>query len=482
MRFGWLKRLSGQLVLSHVFVAVVVLAFALGVAQLTFRHYLAVTQLTQLSEQGQVIARNVGPQYFSGTMPDYVAKDYIHILQGALKAQVTLVSDTGQVELPPTGNIQFQAVGIPESALARVAEQGQVYRGIVDNVAIVGVPVKAGPSYLGPSYGPNILGAVFVESPLSISQGTANTLTRLLLLGELVAVIMVGALAYAISWRLSRPLQELRRVVAGTGRADDAPRVPAAEDQGPLEVQELAREFNRLEDRIQAQVGQLKREAEARDALLAHVAHDLRTPLTSIRGFLEAVKDGVATGDAGDRAVQVAWEETLRLQRLVNRLLRATRIRSESGTMVPLSLHQIVGKTMERVKPVMDEKDLKLVWSTQEDATVLANEDYLVEALVNVVDNAVKWSPEGGTITIETIRETSRAVVRVSDQGPGIPEELLPRVFERFVTGDASRQSSNGLGLFIVDEVMRHHRGGVDIHSTPGEGTTVELWLPCATG
>lgn len=478
MQFGWLKRLSSQLVLSHVFVAVVVLAFAFGVAQLTFRHYLMTSQLTQLAKQGKVIARDVGPPFFTGSMSDYVAQEYIHLLEGTLKAQVILVSDTGVVQLPPTGNIRFRPVGIPNAALSQVLESGREYRGTVHDIAMVGVPVKVGVSALGPAYGPDITGAVFVESPLSISQGTANSLARLLLLGELGAVIMVGALAYAISWRLSKPLEELRQVVAGAGRSEDAPRVRAAEGEGPLEVQALASEFNRLEDRIESQVGQLRWEAEARDALLAHVAHDLRTPLTSIRGFLEAMKDGVATEDARERAVNVAWEETLRLQRLVNRLLRATRIRSEGGPMVPLSLSQVVAKTVERFMPVMGDKQLQLVWETQEDGLIAANEDYLVEALVNVLDNAVKWSPRHGTIRVDTLIQDQVARILVTDQGPGIPEELLPRVFDRFVTGDASRQSSNGLGLFIVDEVMRQHGGGVKISSQEGVGTTVELWLP----
>lgn len=477
MQVGWFKRLSGQLVLSHVFVAVVVLAFAFGVAQLTFRHYLASSQLTQIADQGQVIASSVGPGYFTGAISPNEAQAYIHVLQGTLKAQVTFVSDTGLVVLPPTGNIHFRTVPIPDVALSEVVERRREYRGTVDNVVVVGVPVVVGSSYLGT---PDVQGAVFVESPLSFSRKTANSLTRLLLLGELGAVIMVGALAYAISWRMSRPLVELRGVVAGAGQSGEGGRMRAGEGEGPLEVQELAREFNRLQDRVEVQMGQLKREAEARDALMAHVAHDLRTPLTSIRGFLEAMKDGVATGPAGARAVDVAWEETLRLQRLVNRLLRATRIRSEGGLLAPMSLNRVVDKTLERVMPVFTPKSIRLDWERQEDAQVLANEDYLVEALVNVLDNAVKWSPEGGTIRVSLDRDGNRARIRVTDQGPGIPEELLPRVFERFVTGDASRQSSNGLGLFIVDEVMRQHGGGVAIQSHAGTGTTVELWLPIA--
>lgn len=245
-----------------------------------------------------------------------------------------------------------------------------------------------------------------------------------------------------------------------------------------MEVQALAHEFNRLEDRIAAQVDQLKREGEARDALMAHVAHDLRTPLTSIRGFLEALKDGVVTGIQKDRAVAVAWEETLRLQRLVNRLLRATRIRSEGVPMHPLSVTDWVEKTLERVRPVLEKKGIRADWVTRQNGYVDGNEDYLVEALVNILDNAVKWSPADGVIRLDTEEVQDYMVVRVRDRGPGIPDELLPRVFERFVTGDPSRQQSSGLGLSIVDEVMRRHHGRVEIQSPDGEGTEVALWLP----
>jgi signal transduction histidine kinase len=324
----------------------------------------------------------------------------------------------------------------------------------------------------------NVAAGLFLEAPLSESTSTANTLTKLLVFGEIGAIIVVGALAYAIATRLSGPLAQLRGVVAGAGRTGDGPAGRAIEDEGPVEVQALAHEFNRLQDRIDAQMTQLKREADARDALLAHVAHDLRTPLTSIRGFLEAIRDGVAVDESHDRAVEVAWEETLRLQRLVNRLLKATRIRSEGGPMEILSLRAVVEKTLERIGPVMDQQHVALAWDVHDDGPVYGNEDYLVEALLNILDNAIKWSPEGSTIRVGSERRDGTMAVWVRDEGPGIPEELLPRIFERFVTGDPSRQQSSGLGLSIVDEVARQHGGRVHIQSNSEQGTTVELVLP----
>lgn len=472
----WFRRLSGQLVLSHVFVAVAVLAFALGVSQFTFRQYLINSQTTVLTTEAESVAHfmpRVFPQLYVGE----VSPILFSVLQGTL-------NDRLYVYGPPINNhldthpyiynnpSTVPPITVPKDILRQVIRGGHDYQGRLDaDVILVGIPFVAGQGSTGPIYG-----GVFLESALSLSNHTASSLTRLLLWGEIAAAILVGALAYVISWRLSRPLQNLRQVVSQMGRGEET-RVRAVEE-GPLEVEALAHEFNRLEERIDTQVAQLTREAAARDALMAHVAHDLRTPLTSIRGFLEAIRDGVVSDEAHDRAVEVAWEETLRLQRLVDRLLRATRIRSEGGPMAPLQVSDWVEKTLERVEPVAEKKSVKIRWDGRETGWINGNEDFLMEALVNVVDNAIKWSPEEGTITVDTIRDGDEIMVEVKDEGPGIPEELLPRVFERFVTGDKSRQLSNGLGLSIVDEVMRQHHGSASIASQVGRGTTVTLHLP----
>ncbi len=469
---NWARGLSGQLVLSHVFVAAVVLAFALGVAQITFRTYLVRHQLEGLKSQAVTIDQEVMRPFFSGSLTLNTAEVLIHLIQGTFADRVYVyeVPQAPAVIDIPNGNVP--SLRPSSQALAQVFVAGRPYRATIRGIAIIGMPVYAGPN--------NVAGGFFVESPLSSASSTANSLTRLLLFGEIGAIILVGALAYAIAGRLSGPLVQLRRVVAGSGRSRVAPNRRAQEGEGPAEVQALAHEFNRLEDRIETQMNQLKREADARDALMAHVAHDLRTPLTSIRGFLEAVQDGVAEGDSHDRAIEVAWEETLRLQRLVDRLLKATRIKSEGGPMAPLSTLSWVKKTLERVNPVLEQHQLSLHWVKEEDGIIVGNEDYLVEALLNLLDNAIKWAPAGSVIEVGSQKKQGHLVVSVRDYGPGIPEELLPRVFERFVTGDASRQQSSGLGLSIVDEVVKQHHGRVRISSRPGEGTMVELVLPMA--
>ena len=243
-------------------------------------------------------------------------------------------------------------------------------------------------------------------------------------------------------------------------------------------MQDLAQEFNKLADRIGFQVPQLTNEAEIRDALLAHVAHDLRTPLTSIRGFLEAIRDRVVEGPELERAVDIAYEETMRVTRLVDRLLAATRIRSGIGKLSPIQVSQWIKATLDRMEPLLVSSGHPILWDPQDDATIAGVFDYLVESLMNVIDNALKWSPALEPVGLETRLGNGVIRVRVKDHGPGIDEELLPHVFDRFVVGDPARGDSNGLGLAIVKEVVVQHGGQVWIENRPEGGAQVTMEFP----
>ncbi len=458
--------------MSHVAVTIMVLAIALGISNITFRNYLVGSQVKNLALQGQTLAR-VMKGYFSGKLIQPDAVYLIHMVQGSLNDRVYVVDNIGEI-IMETGNSQLPAAPWSRSILDRVLVQGQEFQGILEGSgrpaeATVGIPVIVNGQ---------VRGGVFLEVPLSTSNKTASSLTGLLLLGEIVAIVMAGFLAYGFSKRLTRPLVSLRQSVSRM-EIDDQEQMHA-KAEGPEEVRELAQEFNRMSDRIHLQMMQLRKEAEVRDTLLAHVAHDLRTPLTSIRGFLEAIRDNMVEGPGLDRAVDVAWEETLRLKRLVDRLLAATRIQSGTGNKNPVHVLTWIETTLERVMPLARETNHTLLWNHRDDAVILAVEDYLVEALINVIDNAAKWGKPGTPITLNSVMsEDGRSIaVSVKDQGPGIPSEMLAHVFERFVTGDKARRGSSGLGLSIVHEVMEQHQGHVEAKNDPEGGAVIIMTLP----
>src|SRR5262245_10013962 len=236
-------------------------------------------------------------------------------------------------------------------------------------------------------------------------------------------------------------------------------------------------------------VTELRRLERVRSEFVANVSHELRTPLTCIKGYLETLLDGALDDQAyARRFLEVAGTHAERLDRLIDDLLELTNIESGRVTLVPMSLDlgDVVagvaamferqttqsGQTLERVVPA--------------GLTVHADRDRLVQILVNLVDNAVKFTPEGGQIRIESeAGPDGRVEVRVCDTGIGIPSTDLPRITERFYRVDKTRSreiGGTGLGLAIVKHLVQAHGGELRIESTLGHGTTVSFTLPAGEG
>ena len=460
------QRISVRLVVSHVLVALIVMVVALGITGLTVRRYLINDQfhtlMTRAVEMSPVAVDVVQGNLYAGP-----AELVIQVLEGTLRARLGIYDHRGLALLITKG---FPPV-IPPNVLAQATSHGTSWQGLVHSksrvLAAAVVPLVQNQE---------IVGAFVLEAPLSGATRTAWSVTSLAFVAELVAVVLAALVAYSLSKRLSWPLVSLRKSVSEMG--PDRWREPI-ELQGSLEVEELAREFNRMQERIHHQMVSLEQEKAKRDALLGHVTHDLRTPLTSIRGFLEAIRDGVVDGPAQARAVNIALEETLRLQRLVNRLLDATRIQSGTAPKYPLPINAWIKDTLERLGPVAGAKEVTLAWvPTEEDAFVTGVLDHLVEALMNVLDNAIKWAPRGSVVEVQARSDAKEVLVSVRDHGPGISTEILPKVLDRFVTGDPSRSDSSGLGLSIVADVVEEHGGQVRVSNHPEGGALVVLILP----
>ncbi len=467
IRFG--SRIAARLVGSHVLVALVVMVVALAISGLSLRRFLIQNQTQTLVSRGMAISKVVAAGYFQGYLYIGTANQLIGAFKGTLNVRLWVLNTLKNVEFWSPGAGRYHLpVGAVNDALVGRAWQGLV-RNRKELTAAAAVPVIVRRQ---------VVGALILETPAAASIRTAWSLTSLVFWGELVAVGLAVVIAYSLSQRLSWPLQRLRQTVAEMG--PDSWDQPIA-IRGPLEVEELANEFYQMQGRIHDQMVSLEEEKAKRDALLGHVTHDFRTPLTSIRGFLEAVRDGVAEGKQTMQAIDIALEETYRLQRLVNRLLEATRIQSGTAEKRPLQVSEWVTDTVRRLAPVAEAKPVNLDWSGFAEPGEMEIEgvwDHLVEALMNVLDNAIKWAPAQSTVTVSFQRTGDTAEIAVRDRGPGFPKELLPRVLDPFVTGDPSRGGASGLGLSIVAEVMREHGGEVEVGNHPEGGALVSLRLP----
>jgi signal transduction histidine kinase len=273
-------------------------------------------------------------------------------------------------------------------------------------------------------------------------------------------------LARAMRRRMA-PIAALIEAVGQIERGIYSSRVP---ERGSRDVRALARTFNAMSERLGTIDSQ-------RRSFLADVAHELRTPLSIMRGRLEAMLDGIHPRD--DQHLRTILEHAESLERLVGDV--ATVALAETGSL-PLHLEQVDLAVLANAiaadfsASARDEGVELRVRVETPAAQVDADPARIRQALANLVSNALRHSERGGLVEVVLERSPNPTVLAVRDNGPGIPPELLPRVFERFVRGPDSLGS--GLGLPIVADIAAAHGGSATIESRPGEGTTVRLLLP----
>lgn len=281
-------------------------------------------------------------------------------------------------------------------------------------------------------------------------------------LALLLGLALVVALALG---RVSRPVGGLIEAAGRIEAGDYSARVP---ERGPRAVRQVARAFNAMSARLEAN------EARRR-SFLADVTHELRTPLAVIRGQAEAIADGVYPADPGHLAPILDAARTLDV--LVEDL--RTLALSEAGALTlarePVDLGMLAAEAVEGLRP---QAQGPAIGVEMEDGLppVDADPARLLGVVGNLLGNAIRHTPAGGSITVAGRRSGDEVVLSVADTGEGIPTDLLPRVFDRFAKGTGSRGS--GLGLAIVRDVVEAHGGRVAVESEVGRGTTVRVWLP----
>ncbi len=290
-------------------------------------------------------------------------------------------------------------------------------------------------------------------------------------LGSLIVAGLGGALlalvlSYALARRLTKPIGSLSEATRRLAAGESDVRVPLA---GEDELANLGKAFNEMS-------GELARARESQRRFLESVSHELKTPLTSIRGYAEAVDEGAVAPAEGARVIAA---ESSRLERLVTDLLDLARL-GRAGFSVasePLDLARIAGQVTERHLPRARELGVKLTTADAGPAPALGDEGRLVQVISNLVENALRLTPAGGTVVISA----TPGVVTVRDSGPGLAEDDIPRAFERFYLHNRYRTETDvgsGLGLTIVKELVETMGGSVLAANTPGAGAEFIVRLP----
>lgn len=321
-----------------------------------------------------------------------------------------------------------------------------------------------------------IFGIIFLVVVGSIVTAVASVLSHLGPVPVVIAALAVVAIMAALLHGTIGSARDLDRMLAATRRVEDGDyRVRVGKTRSDLPpIQELARGFDTM-------VARLETDEQQRRTLLADVSHELRTPLAVITGNLEAILDGVYPADEAHLAPIL--EETRVLERLIDDLRTLTL--SEAGTLAlhpePTDPDVLVGDVVRSFTPAAERAGVRLVDEVAGDLPILDLDPVRIrEVLSNLVANALRHTPAGGSVTLGGSASADEVVLTVSDTGPGIDPDLRPYVFDRFVKGDGSRGS--GLGLAIARGLVEAHGGTITVDSPDGGGTTFRVTLPRVRG
>ena len=288
-------------------------------------------------------------------------------------------------------------------------------------------------------------------------------------------VILTLVLGLAGGFFISRTMLARLEIINETSQ-----RIIAGDMKQRIPVSPRQDEFDRLSDNLNHMLDQIQELMDGIRQVSDNIAHDLKTPLFRLRQKLEAMN--VEAGSSADHteALQGALAEADRLLNLFNALLRIARLESQSRktAMTMLSLSELAGDVAELYEPLAEEKRQSLSVETPQSISLFADRDMLFQALANLLDNAVKYTPEGGNIRLSLSSQEYSVSIRVCDSGPGVALDQREKVFHRFYRTDTSRSTpGNGLGLSLVKAVVRLHDGRVSLLDND-PGLCVELSLP----
>lgn len=312
---------------------------------------------------------------------------------------------------------------------------------------------------------------------LSILNLMSDDFMPIIGIGGSIALLLSLVVAFLISSWIASPLQKVVNAARGMPSAEITPVVAA----GPYETQELMRAFNSMAARVQAS-------QKSQREFVANVSHEMKTPLTSIQGFAQALLDGTAaTRESQQKAAQVIYNESERMHRMVLDLLDLAKL--DAGTadlkMSAVDVRALLNAVAEKFAPQSQRAGVKIEADIPADLPLLiADGDRMAQVFTNLTDNALKFTPQGGMVTLRAFLDTDKMNISVIDTGAGIPEEDLPHIFQRFYQADPARKGgeahSAGLGLAIVHEIVAVHGGKISVQSRKGAGTTMEVILPLA--
>ncbi|MEG1436187.1 MAG: HAMP domain-containing sensor histidine kinase [Oscillospiraceae bacterium] len=319
------------------------------------------------------------------------------------------------------------------------------------------------------------IGYVFATEP--VVEGLRpfiGGMVRLFLFAAIITIVLTSTVVYGFTYSITKPLQEMSKMIKNYANGDFSQRVIITNND---ELGELAQGLN-------AMAKSLATIEASRRSFVANVSHELKTPMTTIGGFIDGVLDGTIPPEKQDYYLRIVSDEVKRLSRLVISMLNLSKIEAGELTLNKntFDISHMIFNILITFEQRIDKKHI-MVEGLEKLQTIAvdADEDLIHQVIYNLVDNAVKFTEEGGSIRVSVAQEKDRIIAGIRNTGGGIPSEEVGRIFERFYKVDKSRSEDvkgAGLGLYLVKSIVEMHGGQIAARSKQGEYTEFIFWIP----
>lgn len=381
----------------------------------------------------------------------------------AMNADIYLANLSGEVLLcTHRTNCSHKVYGIPseiidkvieDEAFSEVGKMGEIYK---SSYYTVGVPLRLTDG--------RIAGVVFASSTAQGLTDFMGEILKMFLLSALVMMVVTFVLVYFVSNNLVRPLQEMLKATEAFAKGDFTVRVPVDERD---EIGRLSMAFNNM-------AASLAQQETVRRSFIANVSHELKTPMTSIAGFVDGILDGTIPPEKERHYLTIVSDEVKRLSRLVRSMLNIAKIEAGEMTLKPtvFDINEVVLSSIFTFEQTIETKQLDIRGLDAGKIMVEADEDLIHQVVYNLLENAVKFVNVGGYVEVSYTVDPKRTYINIKNSGEGIPKDEISKVFDRFYKTDRSRsidKTGVGLGLHIVRSIVNLHQGEVIVRSVEGE-------------
>ena len=454
------------------FTAATILLLALSVLGATFQiqvnHYMEDSTVAGLQQDSAVIANLAAAYSLDGKLTSKELLLNLDVISQVTDADVVICDKNGFIILCSDAltGCDHEGWQVNREYLLTVYENGsQTATGIIKNLYADERYVVAAPIINGDV--PN--GIVIASTPTATTNKILTRISNIFLTVSVFVVLLAVLAVIAFARRESRPLRDMAKVANAFAHGNLKARVKL-EDDYSAEMEELALAFNNMAISLQKSEYQ-------RQEFVANVSHELKTPMTTISGYIDGILDGTIPESRAEYYLHIVSDETKRLSRLVRSMLDISQLQKEEGIPEEKKMHfdleECAGQVLITFEKKINDKHLDVdVDFPEHPVCTIANRDYVTQVIYNLLDNAVKFCPEGGILGLKIREGGNKAYISISNTGDTIPPEELPLVFDRFHKLDKSRSQNRdgwGLGLYIVKTIVCSHGENISVSSKDGK-------------